>query len=234
MHPIPDLFIVGTDTGVGKSMVALLLMQLFFAKGYAPFYLKPFQTGCADPYAADSDARFIYDHSPALKGRDPAQSVIYCYPEAKAPYFAATHAGDEIHLATVHKVLKEKRKQYSPLVIEGAGGLLVPVTGKFMMVDVIRELECRPLLVARAGLGTINHTLLSIEALRQRQIEPLGVVFVDAGAVPANNDLVAENFSAVEMFGGVKVAGVIGHIRDCRKPPASIYGVFEKVLDLGI
>jgi len=230
MHPIPDLFIAGTDTGVGKSMVSLLLMQLFFAKDYAPLYLKPFQTGCDDPDAADSDARFIYKHTPALKGRDPAQSVIYCYPEAKAPYFAARNAGDQIDLATVRKVLKDSRKQYSPLVIEGAGGLLVPVTAKLMMADVIRELGCRPLLVARAGLGTINHTLLSIEAMRRRQIEPLGVVFVDAGEAPADKDIVAENISAVETFGGVPVGGVIGHLSDYSRIPVSVYAVLEKLL----
>ncbi len=230
MHPIPDLFIVGTDTGVGKSMVSLLLMQLFFAKGYAPFYIKPFQTGCADAYAADSDARFIYDHTPALKGLDPAQSVIYCYQEAKAPYFAAKNAGDEIDLATVQRNVETKRETHSPLVIEGAGGLMVPVSGKIMVVDMIKALGCRPILVARAGLGTINHCLLSIEAMRRRQIEPLGVVFVDADAIPVNNDLVAENISAVETFGGVTVGGVIGHLSDYSRMPISIYGAFEKIL----
>jgi dethiobiotin synthetase len=230
MIPSPDLFIVGTDTGVGKSMVSLLLMQLLFAKGYAPFYLKPFQTGCADPYAADSDAKFIYAHTPALKGLDPAQSVVYCHAEPRAPYFAALKVGAEIDLAAIRKVVADKRKKHSPLVIEGAGGLLVPVTGTVMVVDVIKQLGCRPLLVARAGLGTINHTLLSIEALRLRNVEPLGVVFVDAATPPAETVLVAENIRAVESFGHVDVAGVIDPISDCRKPPASVYGVLEKVL----
>jgi dethiobiotin synthetase len=231
MHPISDFFIVGTDTGVGKSMVSLLLMQLLFAKGYAPFYLKPFQTGCADPCAADSDAKFIYDHTPELKGEDPAQSVIYCYPEARAPYFAARKAGDEIDLAAVRKYVRKKRERYAPLVIEGAGGLLVPVNGKIMVADLAKELDCRPILVARAGLGTINHTLLSIEAMHRRQIEIHAVVFTDAGAIPVNKDLVTENIGAVEKFGGVKVVGVIGHICDCRKPPSAIYGFLEKLLD---
>jgi dethiobiotin synthetase len=230
MLPVPDLFIVGTDTGVGKSMVSLLLMQLLFAKGYAPFYIKPLQTGCNDPYAAGSDAKYIYDHTPPLKGQDPAQSVIYCYPEAKAPYYAAMKAGDQIELAAIRKVVGEKREKHSPLVIEGAGGLLVPVCGKVLLVDIIEELGCRPILVARAGLGTINHSLLSIEALRRRHIEPLGLVFVDAGINPANNDLIAENADAVQMFGGVTVAGCIGHIPDPSKPPASVYGVLEKIL----
>jgi dethiobiotin synthetase len=230
MHPVSDLFIVGTDTGVGKSMVSLLLMQMLFAKGYTPFYLKPFQTGCADPEDAQSDAKFIYDHTPALKGQDPSQSVIYCYPAPRAPYFAAMKIGDQIAPDAVRKVVEEKRKKYSPLVIEGAGGLLVPVTGKATVADMIKALGCRPLLVARAGLGTINHTLLSIEALRRRQMEPLGVVFVDAATPPADQDFVAENIDAVEVFGRVKTAGVIGFLSDFHRPPASVYAALEKVL----
>lgn len=230
MHPIADLFIVGTDTGVGKSVVSLLLMQMLFIKGYAPFYLKPFQTGCEDPYDEDSDAKFIYDHTPTLTGRDPAQSVIYCYPEPKAPYFAAMKAGETIDLAAVQKSVDENRKKHRPLVIEGAGGLLVPVARQVLMVDVIKDLGCRPLLVARAVLGTINHTLLSIEAMRRRQIEPLGVVFVNIGPQPADKDLVAENIDAVQTFGNVRVGGVIGHLSDWRRPPASVYGVLDKVL----
>jgi len=231
MLPIPDLFIVGTDTGVGKSAVSLLLMQLLFAKGYAPIYLKPFQTGCTDPYAADSDAKFIYDHTPELKGQDPAQSVIYCYPEAKAPYYAARKVGDEIDLSTLRKVVEKKKEKYSPLVIEGAGGLLVPVTGKVLVVDMIEELGCRPILVARTGLGTINHTLLSIEALRRRQIEPLGVVFVDTGIPHTDHDLVVENTEAVEIFGRLKAMGVIEYISDFRRPPQAAYGILEGILN---
>jgi dethiobiotin synthetase len=230
MLSIADLFIVGTDTGVGKSTVSLLLMQLLFAKGYAPIYLKPFQTGCTDPYTAESDAKFIYDHTPALKGQDPAQSVIYCYPEARAPFYAARRVGDEIDLSTLRKFVEKKREKYSPLVIEGAGGLLVPVTDKVLMVDMIEELGCRPILVARAGLGTINHTLLSIEALRRRQIEPLGVVFVDTGIQHADHDLVVENREAVEIFGRFKAMGMIKYISDFCRPPEAAYGALEGLL----
>lgn len=230
MHAIEDIFVVGTDTGVGKSMVSLLLMQLLFAKGCTPFYIKPFQTGCSDAHAADSDAGFIYNHTPALKGRDPEESVIYCYPEPRAPYYAARRAGDCIEPEAVRKVVEARRRRYSPLVIEGAGGLLVPVTENLLMVDIARETACRPLLVARAGLGTINHTLLSIEALRRRRLEPMAVVFVDAAQPPTNGDLAAENMEAVGLFGGVKVAGIIGRISDCSHPPAAACEILESIL----
>jgi dethiobiotin synthetase len=230
MKPIEDICVVGTDTGVGKSVVSLLLMQLLFAKGYGPFYFKPFQTGCRNPCAKQSDAGFVYAHTAGLMGQDPAQSMLYCHPHAKAPYFAARDAGETIDAAKVqHQVLRKKR-HYSPLVIEAAGGLLVPVTPALLMVDLVRMLDCRPLLVARAGLGTINHTLLSIEAMRQRQIEPLGVVFVETDPLPTDAQLVSENRAAVEAHAHVPVAGVIDHFIDFSAPPAAVYADLEKLL----
>jgi dethiobiotin synthetase len=230
MDPVPDLFVTGTDTGVGKSVVSLLILQFLFAQGQNPCYLKLFQTGCDHAGDAHSDARFIYDYTQELVGRDPGASVVYCYRLPRAPYYAAAKARERIDLSWVRKRVDEKRRFFSPLVIEGAGGLLVPVTPQKMVADVVRELGCRLLLVARAGLGTINHTLLSLEALRHRKIEPLGVVLVDAGLPSAEQDLVDENIDAIQRFGGVRVAGVIGRLTDFRRPPDSAYGVIAGLL----
>ena len=230
MKPVVDLFVTGTDTGVGKSVVALLAMQFLLAKGRRPFYLKLFQTGCDRPDDVRGDARFVYDHTEALKGRDPGESVIFCHSAPKAPYYAAKASGESIDLALVRKQVAEKKRTYTPLVIEGAGGLLVPVTREKMVVDVIKELQCRPLLVARAGLGTINHTLLSLEALRQRRIEPLGVMLVRTGLVPEEQDLVSENIEAIQRFGDVHVIGVIERLADYDRPPGSAYHTINKLL----
>lgn len=230
MKPVPDIIVVGTDTGVGKSVVALMFMQLLHAKGYAPFYLKPFQTGCVDPYDTDSDAAFVYRHTPALNEKDLATSVIHCYPNPKAPYFAARDAGESIDPDNVRRVIEQKRTAHSPLIVEAAGGLLVPVSDDLLVVDMIPMINCRPLLVARAGLGTINHTLLSIEALRRRKTKPLGVVFVESGSAPADPDMVSENMEAVEKFSGIKVGGVIPVLSHFSVPPERAYQPLEKIL----
>src|SRR4030042_3873426 len=88
-----NIFVAGTDTGVGKTVLSLLLMQFFSARGDRPFYLKPLQTGCKDPLDRDSDAAFVYRHVASLKGKDPAESAIYCFRNPKAPYFAARDEG---------------------------------------------------------------------------------------------------------------------------------------------
>lgn len=208
------LFITGTDTGVGKTVLSLLLMDYFYSKGKEPFYIKPVQTGCTDPYSQDSDSRFIYEHIGALRGKDAARSVIYCFTNPKAPYFAARDEGRKIDLSVIAQFVDEKSSSHSPLIIEGAGGLFVPVCEGILMVDLVGMLGAKPILAARAGLGTINHTLLSLESLYRRGIEPAGVVFLDGGKTATPPDMIEENMEAVERVSGLKVCGVIGYVED--------------------
>jgi dethiobiotin synthetase len=220
---IQNLFVVGTDTGVGKTVLALLLMQFFFAKGYSPFYLKPVQTGCRDANDADSDAKFIYRHVESLHGRQPAESVIYCFRNAKAPLYAASDEGKLIDLSKIERVVSQKSEAHCPVILEGAGGVLVPVAGKKLIVDIISLVNGTPVIAARAGLGTINHTLLTIEAIENRGLKPLGIVFIDAGEKETPPEMIKENKSAIEETSGIRVAGVIGRIHDFSQPPHDCY-----------
>ncbi len=225
-------FIAGTDTGVGKSVISVLLMQFLYAKGYHPFYLKPFQTGCKNPCDADSDARFVYEHVSALRGKHPGNSTVYCFKNPKAPYFAARNEGKKSDPDIVSKAIDQKCRTHTHVIIEGAGGLLVPVTEKMLMVDLIKMTNAKPILVARAGLGTINHTLLSLEAMTNRDIRPETVVLVEVGAPPASQELIRENIEAIERFSGIDVAGVIGKISDFSNPAKAYQEVLERILGL--
>ncbi len=224
-------FIIGTDTGVGKTVLSLMMMQLFYERGYSPFYLKPFQTGCRDPYDEDSDARFVYQNVGALSGKDPADSVIYCFGNPKAPYFAARDEGKEknIDIGVIQDRVDKKTQLFNPVIIEGAGGLLVPVDENTLMIDLIELTAAKPIIAARAGLGTINHTLLTLEALNRRGLKPLGIVFMDAGETPTPWDMISENIEAVEKASGVKVSGVIGRIEDFSCPKGACYRPIERM-----
>jgi dethiobiotin synthetase len=226
---IENLFVVGTDTGVGKTVLALLMMQFFFAKGYNPFYLKPVQTGCKDANDADSDAGFIYRHVENLKGKEPAESVIYCFKNPKAPLYAAKDEGKSIDLSKIERVVSKKAKTHFPVVIEGAGGVLVPVSGKKVIVDIISLVNGTPVIAARAGLGTINHTLLTIEAIEKRGLKPLGIVFIDAGEMETPPEMIRENKSAIEDTSGIRVAGVVRRIHDFSRPPRDCYKPLAKM-----
>ena len=213
-------FITGTDTGAGKTVLSLLMMHVLFNNGYNPFYLKPLQTGCNNPLDIESDANFIYKNIKQLKKNDPADSVIFCFKNPKAPWFAARDEKKKIDKQIIKKCVYEKSAAYSPVIIEGAGGLLVPVDEKkTQMIDLIDLTQSTPVITARAGLGTINHTLLTIEALRIRGIKPCGILFFDTeNKQPADNEMIKENIEAVETASGIEVKGVIGKINDFSDP----------------
>lgn len=222
---------VGTDTGVGKTVVSLLLMHYFLNQGKRPFYIKPFQTGCRDPYDTDSDARQIYESISLLKSGKPEDSVIYCLEKPKAPYFAAKDQNVRIDTARVMAFIREKENTYDPLIIEGAGGLYVPVTEKSRIIDLVRETGARPLVVARAGLGTINHCLLTLDALKHSGIENPGLVFVQPADDPTSPAMVQENMEAITKFSGIRVSGLIPHIPDFSRPDPALFAIIDRLVN---
>ncbi len=224
---VSRVFVTGTDTGVGKTVLSLLLMRYLSARGLDPFYIKLVQTGCADPYSAESDARFIYENVPELKGNDPADSVACCYLTPKAPWFAARDEGKTVDQQHISRFVDAKASLHKVLVLEGAGGLLVPVDDSTLMIDLIPGLHARPILAAKAGLGTINHTLLSLEALRARGTLPLGIVFLDSTEEGMPEEMLRENMEAVERFSGVRPAGVISKIKDFSTEEGRFAPLFE-------
>ena len=223
------LYIVGTDTGIGKTVFSLFLMRYFYSKGFKPFYFKPFQTGCLSPIDPESDARFIYEHVPELKGKDPFISVGYCFKNPKAPYFSARNEGKGINVEWVKEIIEERKKQYDPIIIEGSGGLLVPVTKDILIVDTIKIFNASPILVAKAGLGTINHTLMSLEILEKRGIRPISVILMDKEQTP--KDMIRENMEAIEMFSGIKVIGVIKRLEKFYNFDQDIFLLLNKIFN---
>ncbi len=224
-----NLFVVGTDTGVGKTVLSLALMQYLYARNHKPCYLKPAQTGCRDAYDTVSDAQFVYRYVGELKGKDCADAVIYCFKEPKAPYFAARAEGKNIDPAFLVQEIKRRGEGCSPLVIEAAGGLMVPLTEEMMMIDLVAKTGTKPVIAARAGLGTINHTLLTVEALRNRGIEPQGIVFIDPLKPPTDARMIEENQQTIEAASGILVAGVIPRIVNFLQPLVYLFPIFDRL-----
>lgn len=157
------VFVTGTDTGIGKTLVSAILCRAWNAT-----YWKPLQTGLADE---EGDTPTVRD----LAGLSAARIIPPAY-AFQAP-LAPLAAGD-LENVTVNPGRLVLPQVQGPLVVEGAGGLMVPVREDMMIVDLIEGLGLPVVLVTRSGLGTINHTLLSLEALRWRGIAVLGVVLV--------------------------------------------------------
>ncbi|GBR71150.1 dethiobiotin synthase [Gluconobacter kanchanaburiensis] len=155
------VFVTGTDTGIGKTLVSAILCRAWNAT-----YWKPLQTGLADE---DGDTPTVRD----LAGLDPSRIIPPAY-AFQAP-LAPLAAGD-LENVTVNPGRLVLPQVPGPLVVEGAGGLMVPVREDMMIVDLIESLGLPVVLVTRSGLGTINHTLLSLEAMQRRGIPVAGVV----------------------------------------------------------
>ena len=167
------IFMTGTDTHVGKTLIS---SWITLHTGFS--YFKPIQTGLKE----ESDSCEVRKLSHAK-----IYPEIYAYQEPLSPHLAARMENDIID---IDKIILP---QDDNLVIEGAGGVLVPINDTYLMIDLIKKLEAPVILVARTTLGTINHTLLSLEALRSRNIPVLGVIM--------NGEKNLENSHAIEIYG---------------------------------
>lgn len=188
------VFITGTDTDVGKTHVSAA-----FTRAWDANYWKPMQTGTmSDP----GDTRTVQKLTQLPPDRFYPPQVELAYP--LSPWRAFLKENKRPVSVSEIEIPEVFRKLFRPLIMEGAGGLFVPVTETEIMTDLIQRFDCPVILVARSGLGTINHTLLSIEHLQGRGITNIYVVF--------NGPLNEDNKTAVESFApGVKVIACITH-----------------------
>ncbi len=200
------LFVAGTDTGVGKTMVAGALASALRLKGLGVGVMKPISCGGLE------DARFLAACAGIEEPMDLINPIALIAP--LSPNVAARLEKKKIDLSRIDKAAAALKRKYDTLIIEGCGGLLVPVTGRLFVVDLVGRLKAEVVLVSRSGLGAINHSLLSIEALRKRKIEPLGVIFNRLGGGPLS---VPErtNPGVVSDASGVPSLGVFPYMRSC-------------------
>jgi dethiobiotin synthetase len=156
---VKRFIVTGTDTGLGKTVFAAALTGAL-----GGVYWKPVQAGLADKTDSQIAAK--------LCGR-PVLPELYRLKLAASPHKAAAAEGKKINPAKL--VLP---KTDAPLIVEGAGGLMVPLTPTTLYIDVFARWKAPLILCARTSLGTINHTLLSLEAIRKRKIPLLGIAFI--------------------------------------------------------
>ena len=192
---LSGLFITGTNTNVGKTVAAAALLRRF--RGVARLrYWKPIQTGIEQ----DDDTAEV--RRLAACGAHDVLSRGIRLPRPVSPHLAARWSGQVIDLSALASLILSESCQ-GPWIVEGAGGVLVPVNEFELMADLIVLLKLPALIVASTVLGTINHTLLTLEALRARSIVVAGVLLV--------GDSNADNRKAIEHYGRVRVVGEMPH-----------------------
>jgi len=187
------IFITATDTAVGKTITAYVLSILLKAQGYTVGIMKPVQCG-------GNDAQF-------LKAVNP-----FYAPEPLSPHLAFRRSKIKFDKRRVQEELKKMCQRHDVVLLEGAGGLMVPLTKGYYNADLIADLKAQVIIVARLGLGTINHTLLTINEVRRRGLKILGLVFCQTKpgrcGLPENT-----NPREIEKLSGVRLLGIIPYLK---------------------
>lgn len=168
----PGVFVTGTDTGVGKTTVAAALALFLRRRGLKVGVAKPVETGIPDPSALGPDAALLQW---AAGSDDPPETVSpYRFRPPLAPSIAGSREGVRIAPAALTESVRKTAEGKDFVIVEGAGGLMVPLNGGFLIADLARSLGLPLLVVCRPGLGTINHTLLTIFAARTMDLPIAG------------------------------------------------------------
>ena len=182
---MPGLFITGTDTDAGKTVVSCAIARGLRRAGIDVGVMKPAETGV--PVEGPYDARALIEAAGVSDSLELVCPQQFDLPAA--PLASARAEGREVDLAAIDAAYQEINRRHECVLVEGAGGLLVPITETLDMAGLADRLELPVLLVARASLGTINHTLLSVQACQQRGLELLGVVFSHTNGPTSAADL---------------------------------------------
>jgi dethiobiotin synthetase len=214
---IRGIFVTGTDTDVGKTWVAAGLTAALRKLGLQAVYFKPIQSGCLQEgeFLVPTDARFARDVAGLTEPLEVLTPIALRLP--LAPAVAAAHAGVEVDLERLAAGVRDLASRYEFLVVEGAGGLYVPLSGsQFLVLDLIQWLRLPLVVVARAGLGTINHTALTVKAALAAGITVAGVIF---NRYPQNPGLAEEtNPGMVAAITGVPILGRLPEVPDLNDP----------------
>jgi len=212
------IFVTGTDTGVGKTYVCGLLLKYLKNKGIKAVTQKWIQTGCKSVNESDL-GKCDFDSNLRLP---------YIFKMPASPHLAANLEKRRISKKIIINSFKALQKKYDFVIVEGAGGALVPVNGKECIIDITAQLNLPVLLVAQNKLGAINHTLLTIEALRKRKIKILGVVFNNAR--DQDKKILADNPKIVAKLGKVKILAILPRGGSLAKHRTSFMGILLRLV----
>lgn len=219
MRQLPRYFVTGTDTGVGKTEVAAALLSLLADAGLAPGAYKPYESGCEN---VERPADALALRTAARSDDALAMMSLHRFRAPLAPGIAAERLG--LNPSWTETLKAFRAFQGRALVVEGAGGLFVPLDRRHQVIDLIAATRLPVVLVARAGLGTLNHTGLSLLALKERRIRVRAVVLVQPK--PGRDASIHDNVRWLRRRDGVEVLGPVRYVAE----PVERRGAFRKAL----
>jgi dethiobiotin synthetase len=228
-------FITGTDTGVGKTVVTACLLALYRKHRLSVGVMKPMETG-VDPEcssSANSDAKFLMEIARCSDALS-LVSPIRLKPAA-SPYQAAKMENSPINIDIIVQSFQTLANNYENMLVEGVGGLLVPITEDYMVSDLARDLGLPLIVVARNALGTLNHTLLTLRVAKQEGVPVQGVIL--SRSEPGEPDTIEKGHAEIiSELSGVPVLGEIPFIGNVSEESFSreLLDRIENSLDLDL
>lgn len=171
------IFVTGTDTGVGKTVITGLLARYFLEKGYSVITQKWVETGSGN-FSRDINTHLKLMRVDKRKVKDYLPDMCpYNFKFASSPHLAARLERKTIDVQRIRDSFNFLSRHFDVVIVEGVGGVLVPFSREILLVDVVRELNLPVLVVAENKLGVINHVLLTVEAIKKRGLDILGIIF---------------------------------------------------------
>lgn len=204
-------FICGTDTDVGKTVATVLVGQALIDDGLPIDFYKPVQSGAQliDQQLVAPDVEL---YKKVLAEGD-KKRYTYLFKKSSSPHFAASFESKSIDVSELVKQLNLRSSGASYLLAEGAGGLYVPLTNDgVFLIDLIKESGLPAIIVARTGVGTINHTMLTVEVLRNRGIQIKGIIFSSTKKI--DKEIEVDNIGMIEKLTKLPIIGTIPYIEN--------------------
>ncbi|ACT00137.1 dethiobiotin synthase [Paenibacillus sp. JDR-2] len=226
---LSGLFVTGTDTGVGKTIVAAAIAASLRAEGLNVGVWKPVQSGEKIGSGLTDAERLLH-----LAGIEDRPEVVapFTFEAPVTPMLAAKQSGVTLTLSELITAGEPLIDRYQALIVEGAGGVAVPLTEDAFVADFIYQLRLPALIVARSGLGTINHTLLTASYLKQFGVRIIGVIMNDIdNAEKISDPSIANNAELIERYSGLKVLGRLPHLPN-EVDSETLIPIFRKRIDL--
>lgn len=233
---IPSLFITGTDTDIGKTVLTATLLCALRRCGNNAICMKPFQTGATrmDNQWSAPDVALPLQWSHLNRDDVPYELIApYCFEPPCSPHLAARQVHIEPTLHRVEECFTALASQFDTVLCEGAGGILVPINQQESFIDLAVRLQLPVIVVARPSLGTLNHTLLTLHALRHRDLTVAGVVLVDRTG-SSWGDIEKDNVETIEQRGNTTVLGILPHVPDVADQediPGTLLQEGERILE---
>jgi dethiobiotin synthetase len=205
------LFITATDTGAGKTFVTAMIARMLRAKGEVVRACKPVATGAEwiGGRWLSEDTRIL---SEATADHEYDQITPWAFPTPAAPLVAARLAGVQLRLDQLALAVRQRETPGTLILVEGIGGLLCPLTERETVADLAAELDLPLLIVARRSLGTLNHTLLTLEVAHVRRLRVAGVVMCET--TPVTGPAEETNVEELRRRIGVPLLAVVAHQRE--------------------